>query len=131
MNYEDKQLVVTFVVPGRPVGKQRPRKGKYGRFYTPKKTQNYEEYIALKYMSEYQKMIVFGKDEKVYMGLMIYFEDNRRPDPNNVARLVADALEGYIYHNDKTVCQTFDYGFDKENPRIEIKVYKDKDEEDE
>lgn len=37
--------VVQFFVPGEPRGKERPRPGKNGRMYTPKKTQKYEELI--------------------------------------------------------------------------------------
>jgi len=36
----------TFEIPGQPVAKQRPRKGKNGRFYTPAATKQYERHAS-------------------------------------------------------------------------------------
>ena len=49
MNSSDKANceIVEFNVPGDPVGKQRPRKGRGGKFYTPNKTLSYEKKIKL------------------------------------------------------------------------------------
>ena len=42
----DARTIFTFVVPGRAVPKERARKGKGGRFYTPKRTKVYEAEVA-------------------------------------------------------------------------------------
>jgi Holliday junction resolvase RusA-like endonuclease len=39
-------LVAEFVVPGRPIAKQRPRMGKAGRMYTPMRTKKYEADVS-------------------------------------------------------------------------------------
>lgn len=121
----DSHYRFEFTVPGNPLGKQRPRKGKYGNFYTPKPTQDYEKLIAMYFIKNFGKPIKppFASDEKVFIDLDIYFtRKHSRSDPNNVNRLVADALEGLVYKNDKMVGGFTDFYIDPENPRIEVKI---------
>lgn len=110
-----------FIIYGDPVGKERPRRGKFGRFYTPPKTKKYQKQIALNYM------VIFGglkfpAETKLYMKLRIYFRSKIHPDPDNVCKLVKNVLEGVAYKNDKYVCETIDYKFDNKNPRMVISI---------
>jgi Holliday junction resolvase RusA-like endonuclease len=52
------------------------------------------------------------------------FPDKRRRDHFNYHELIADALEGVAYRNDFQVKQVVweVYGFDKQNPRIEVEI---------
>lgn len=61
----------------------------------------------------------FGK--KVVADWWVYWPDQGTHDPNNLEKVMWDALEGVIYDNDKWVlprCQDFDV--DVKNPRVEI-----------
>ena len=45
------------VIPARPVAKARPRKGKYGNFYTPKKTHQFENLVKMVASQHFKKPI--------------------------------------------------------------------------
>ena len=49
---------------------------------------------------------------------MTYFATDHRPDPDNVQKGIADAL----FVNDKYVVGSYDFAFDKENPRVEVEI---------
>lgn len=49
---------------------------------------------------------------------MTYFANDSRSDPDNVQKGVADAL----FKNDKYVAGSYDFAFDKENPRVEVEI---------
>lgn len=118
-------MKISFTVPGDPKPKERPRSGKYGNFYKPGKTRTYEAIVAAYYIEKYGKKSFFKDKEKIFMDIQMYHKNHSRPDPNNIARLVADALEKVAYDNDKYICQTFEYHIDKENPRLEISMMQD------
>lgn len=40
---------VRFIIPGEPIAKERPRLGKNGKVYTPRKTHNFETICSLAY----------------------------------------------------------------------------------
>jgi hypothetical protein len=49
---------------------------------------------------------------------MIFFKNNRRPDPENVRKGIVDA----IFRDDKNVIGAYDFEFDRENPRVEVEI---------
>ena len=74
-------------------------------------------------------------DKKVnVLRMMIYFYNNRRCDPSNVFKGIEDAIAdkyhsdiGYteqrLYKNDRYTIGSFNFDFDKENPRVEIEIF--------
>jgi len=63
----------------------------------------------------------FSENEKLVMELTVYWPDKRRRDMSNLHKLIADALEGILYADDRCLLiRDMDYGYDKANPRIEI-----------
>jgi len=91
-----------FRVPGKPQGKQRARRGRNGRFYTPAETVAYERRVAwaakqamTKPMGDYRGPVV--------LSVLCYFGDHRRRDGDNVLKAVADSLNGVAYHDDSQV----------------------------
>lgn len=61
------------------------------------------------------------KGQKLIMEVWTYWPDNRRRDTHNAHKLLADALEGVVYIDDRYVLvRDMDYAVDKGNPRIEI-----------
>lgn len=63
------------------------------------------------------KPLDIGK-AKAYLRTMTYFATNARPDPDNVQKGIADAL----FANDKNVAGSYDFDFDKANPRVEVTI---------
>ncbi|PHR17870.1 MAG: hypothetical protein COA41_11260 [Sphingopyxis sp.] len=111
---------VSFVVPGQPVGKGRPRIGKVGnhaRMFTPAKTASYENLIA---MAAQQAMA--GRDlilGPVLVELEIILQipqswskkrkqlalDGRvypttKPDKDNVIKAIYDGINGIVWKDD-------------------------------
>lgn len=65
-----------------------------------------------------------GADEKVVLELYAYWPDHRRRDMNNCHKLLCDALESWLYLDDKMVLvRDMDFDIDRKNPRIEVYVY--------
>ena len=112
----------TFEIPGKPVGKQRPRMNtKSHRTYTPKETVNYEALIKMAFAEKYPDAI--PEDGRVYMVVDAYFQipaswskkkkqgalDGElapgKPDWDNIGKAVSDALNGIAYKDDAQVCQ--------------------------
>lgn len=78
------------------------------RAYTPQSTKEAETFVRMAFLSQ------GGKPLKGYIGIKIetyrkmtkaspgHF-DTRKPDADNIAKLILDALNGYAYMDDKQV----------------------------
>lgn len=111
-----------FVVPGTPKGKARPRvcfKGNRAWAYTPKVTRTYESEIkkhALKSgikkkvgnvsieISAIFKIPKSTSKTKSKQMLEGQIRPTKKPDMDNIAKTVLDALNGIAYDDDKQVC---------------------------
>lgn len=115
--------MTSFVIPGKAVGKGRPRatsRGGFARMYTPKATVDYEERVRAAYTDAGGKML------KGPIGLNIYVHQQvpkswskamkeamhgewceRKPDLDNVEKIIADALNGVAYEDDSSICHVY------------------------
>ena len=114
---------MNFIVPGEPKGKGRPRFGK-GRTYTPETTINYENWVRLCYIQEAEKNSVemIRKDEPVSVYILVNMSvpksfskqkhkqalqgniyPTKKPDCDNIIKIICDALNGVAYADDKQV----------------------------
>lgn len=59
--------------------------------------------------------IIYDKKQKFKLDIKIYFANNRRGDPEGIFGGIADA----IFENDRNLSGSFDFDFDKNNPRVE------------
>lgn len=108
-----------FDVPGRIRGKDRPRFSR-GHTYTPKKTVEYEKEIAI--IAKQAGVPLFGEDTPLSVTIWAFMtpptkwqkkrrdaavEEQRpaikRPDADNIAKVVLDALNGIAYEDDVQV----------------------------
>lgn len=99
--------MISFVVPGPPVPKGRPRTGK-GRIYTDPKTRAAEEAIALLARSATRTPL----EGAVSLSLTFVLErppstkradPTVRPDVDNYAKTVMDACNGIVWADDAQV----------------------------
>lgn len=111
---------LSFVVPGRAVGKQRPRVTK-GRTYTPKQTVEYERRIALaakaasvpfcslvswpvevRVVVKYETPKSWPAARRIALATESRPKDTK-PDADNILKCVLDALRGVVYRDDDQV----------------------------
>lgn len=112
--------MIKFEVLGQPIAKQRPRVTRSGIAYTPSKTVNYEAVVRYTYQSEYpQQELILGRIEasiiavfpipksypkyKVAKLICGYGNYDKKPDCDNLAKIILDALNGIAYKDDSQV----------------------------
>lgn len=114
---------VAFTVPGRPVGKGRPRaaqRGKHITLYTPAKTANYESTVALAASEAMAGRAPLEGPVEVVMQMVLPIPkswskrkqqdalDGRllpttKPDKDNVIKAVFDAMNNIVWRDDVQV----------------------------
>lgn len=114
-------MTVTFTIPGAPSGKGRPKfNGRTRRAYTPQNTRDYEETVR-----ECCRTVLeapFPPDMalrcEVFAGFPVAPSDSKpkqqrkldgllkptkKPDWDNIGKIVCDALNGVAYHDDSQI----------------------------
>lgn len=132
---------VKFTVMGEPKGKGRPRfSTQTGRAFTPKQTVNYETLVHTEYMVQC-KGFRFPDDAMLDMRILAYYSvpksggkkakaqklaniirPTKRPDMDNVVKMVADALNQVAYKDDTQIVDCQCRKFYSEKPRIEVTI---------
>lgn len=136
-------MKIKFTVPGEPRGKARPRtvRNKYtGKVttYTPDKTAEYERLIAFAYKRACGES--FGKLPLIvaiyaYYGIPKSWSNAKRtsavegtllptkkPDADNVVKVVCDALNGVAYDDDSQIVQLYVHKLYSHVPRLEVEI---------
>jgi len=129
---------IMFTVYGEPKGKQRPVFTRKGRAYTAKQTVDYEAAVQAAYRSQYGnysfplevtlslQIAAFYKIPKSTSKAMrkrMHSQEIRprkTPDIDNVVKIVADALNGVAYADDRQIVTMQASKFYGETPRIEV-----------
>jgi len=120
-----------FTVYGKPQGKARPRFTRQGRAYTPKNTVDYETQIRQAYIAAGGTLI--SDTEPILICITACFKKAKtnkmesptlKPDADNIAKAVCDALNGIAYKDDKQItCLTVDKVWAEDGiERVEIDV---------
>jgi Holliday junction resolvase RusA-like endonuclease len=135
-------MKIKFTVQGEPFGKERPRicrKGPKVFAFTPAKTASYEKVVRAQYKEKIGikfegkipikvKIIAYYKiperaSEKqigeMVAGLIL---PTKKPDVDNICKLILDALSGVCYEDDVQICKLEIKKFYSENPRVELEI---------
>lgn len=126
------------IIQGKVQAKQRPRLGRYSR-YTPEQTKNYENWVKLSFINQYPDFKPYENALKVIIS--VFFEIPKsaskkkreqmligkirptiRPDLDNIAKSVLDALNGLAYLDDKQIVLLKVEKFYDVSPRVELMV---------
>ena len=114
---EWNQMFISFVIPGRPIPKGRPRAGS-GRIYTPKRTADYEALVGWTARRDMdgRKMLSGPVGLRVLLGFPVptrtpkkrYEEMLSSPcmakeDVDNCLKGIADAMNGVVYEDDRQI----------------------------
>lgn len=109
---------VSFVIPGKPFGKQRPRVTRLGRVYTPKETVDFEAVvrdIALQHFAEPFVGPVRVSVEAIFEPPPSWSGKRRRaslgaphigkPDLDNVMKALGDSLNRVAFADDTQIAE--------------------------
>lgn len=114
--------MLSVVIPGPPVAKQRARVGKGGRVYTPPETRSYEQKVAFIAGHEARKAKWKLTDQPVEIDVRIY-RARATGDLSNFVKAIEDGMNGIIYVDDRQIVSIDAAMFlDRKNPRTEVKV---------
>lgn len=139
---------ISFTVPGPPQGKARPKvtRNKYSGkslTYTPDKTVRYEELVRIRFRAAAQGFrfpddsqvgiqitawysIPKSKSKKVKAAMLAgQIKPMKKPDWDNVGKIICDALNGIAYKDDQqiTVAQIRKKYADV--PRVDVRLMED------
>ena len=131
-------MKVKLVIPGKPLGKQRPRVLKNGITYTPDKTVNYETLVRQLYIENYFQKQLEGPIRAVITAYMYIPKSEskkrkkkmleneilptKKPDWDNIGKIITDALNGLAYEDDKQIVDARGVKLDGEQPRVEVEL---------
>lgn len=131
---------IEFYVCGEPQGKARPRViGRHA--YTPEKTVAYENRIRLAYKAAAHGAPPAEKGSTLQIAITAYYaipqkasrairdlmqagtiRPTRKPDVDNIGKVVLDALNGIAYHDDAQVIELVVGKYYDQNPRIYVRM---------
>lgn len=131
-------MKVKFCVLGEPKGKGRPRvstRNGFARAYTPKDTANYENLVRYTYQSDVGVMLqgditaritayfpipksVSKKQRQMMLDKMI--PHTKKPDCDNIAKIILDSLNEVAYSDDKQIYRIVVEKWYSDVPRVEV-----------
>lgn len=110
-------MIAQCTIPGKPVGKGRPRVRRTGHTYTPEQTILYENLIKVEYGQQCGHR--FADDVALAMTIIVNYapphsatkkmrkdmldwqlKPAKKPDIDNIVKVIADALNGVAYRDD-------------------------------
>lgn len=97
------RTVVQLVIPGDPVPKARPRLGVQKRVYTPRRTVEAQERLLSHLKANYPALRPVEGHFSVSVDC--FFKSAPKVDLDNVVKLVLDALNTRVWHDDVAVMQ--------------------------
>lgn len=132
-------MKIEFTIQTEPVAKARARAGAGGRFYTPKKTSDYEAIVALQ-----AKIAMEGRapidsacclslvfhipipkswsQKKQYSALLGTVLPTSKPDLDNLIKAVKDGLNGIVWADDSQVVRVVAEKKYGDNPKVKCCV---------
>lgn len=130
--------MIELTIPGEPVGKARARVTQHGT-YTPAKTVNYEALVKQIFAASYPGWVPV--EGPLTMRVIAYYaitqstsakqrgqmeagivRPTRRPDCDNLIKIVADALNGVAYRDDAQLVGVGCGKWYSDRPRVEVKI---------
>lgn len=118
--------IATFTVPGRPRGKERPRMGRNGKFYTPRTTREYEETVAW-----FAKTAYKGEPTKDPVRLDMTIRSSKsKADTSNILKAIEDGMNGIIYVDDRQIKEIHISRIEGDGEGVDVAVFLLKDDND-
>ena len=134
---------IEFTIPGEPKGKGRPRFTKSGHTYTPKSTAEYETAVKAAYYEAVGASCRFEAEIPLCMYITAYcgipksagkkkradmmsqlILPTKKPDADNIVKVIADALNRVAYHDDAQIVRLKYRKVYDETPRVNVVIEK-------
>lgn len=133
-------MTIEFTVPGEPFGKQRPRHSRTsGTTYTPRETKLHEQLIRWEFRKQCRDRFPEGAQIRIIITAVMSIpkstpkyrradmlsgkiRPSKKPDWDNIGKLVCDALNGVAYDDDKCVCEAVVRKFYGCEPRVIVRL---------
>lgn len=136
-------MLISFTVPGEPRGKGRPkfaRAGNYVKTYTPETTASYENLVKLSYQQQCKERFSDDAQLEAYIyasysipksaskktrTLMLQHKTRptKKPDADNVAKIICDALNGLAYRDDSQIVTLEVRKQYSDTPQVTVHIY--------
>ena len=135
-----------FIVSGEPVAKGRPKfttRGGFVRAITPEKTANYETLVKLSFRQEYPEAVPFERNTPLSVFVTAFFgipksiskkkardmgegyiRPCKKPDCDNIGKIVCDALNGIAFHDDSQIVELIVNKYYSTSPQVRVKIEK-------
>jgi Holliday junction resolvase RusA-like endonuclease len=132
-------LEFEFEIMGEPVGKGRPRFTRNGHTYTPEKTANFETLVKLSFQQAYPSTEPIAKAIPIEVKICACFsvpksatkkdlkaiengtkKPTKKPDTDNIAKAVCDALNGIAYYDDSQITTLTVYKLYSNKPHTKV-----------
>ena len=114
-------MIYEFEVPGKVIGKGRPRLNTYtGTVYTPTKTKDYETLVEQYFLLKYPKFKAL--EGRLKVSIIAYFEipkstkksdigemlennisPTKKPDIDNIVKVVLDSMNKFAFRDDTQI----------------------------
>lgn len=116
-----------FIIPGEPMGKQRPKFstfGGYGKAYTPKETVSYQNLVKMCWSEKVGEFMFPDSEMGIGAEITAFYaipkstskkkaqkmKDHlimatKKPDADNIAKIILDALNGIAFSDDRNVTE--------------------------
>ena len=140
------ELVYSWVVPGKPIGKGRPKFRRIGNFvstYTPKETVNFEgrvaygftelygndkplldEPLAIRIIAEFCPPKSWPKKKLAYLAEGGFFPHIIKPDGDNILKAVSDSLNGVVLRDDSLFYDAGVKKFYGSHDQVTVSIYR-------
>ena len=136
-------MTYLLTIPGEPAGKARPRVTRSGIAYTPVKSKNYETLAQELFYTTHGSPMLAGEVKatiKAFYGLNKsdygargltaagirklsgQTRPTKKPDVDNIAKMILDSLNGIAYTDDSQVVVLNIEKHYAENPRVELEI---------
>ena len=136
--------MINFTVNGEPVAQGRPRfstRGSFVKAYDPEKSKNYKAYVKLVAAAAMNESSLKPLDGAISVDITAFvsipkskskkFRENalkqlerptKKPDCDNIAKILLDAMTGIVYEDDKQIVKLSVEKYYDEVPRVEVQI---------
>lgn len=136
-------MQIKFVIPGEPQGKGRPQfSARNGKAFarTPEKTVIYENLVRTEYNQQCPG-VRFADDSQLSMRIVAFYSipksaskkrrqqmlsgmirPTKKPDADNVLKVIADSLNTIAYRDDAQIVCTVVEKYYAEQPKVEVEI---------